>query len=74
MPIAPWSLELVIWGDFKLTAALSAKSIQNGETVTLDLTVPAGTPAGQQGNVLVYSIRDLAAGDYNSWPIVVDSK
>jgi hypothetical protein len=74
MPIAPWGLQLVIWGDFNLTASLSAKSIQNGEKVTLDLTVPAGTPAGKQGNVLVYSVRDLASGDYNSWPIVVDSK
>jgi hypothetical protein len=74
VPIQPWSLELVIWGDFNLTAALSAKSIQNGENVTLDVTVPVGTPAGKQGNVLVYSVRDLSTGDYNAWPIVVDSK
>jgi hypothetical protein len=73
-PLAPWTLQTVAYGDFNATPKLGATQIANGGTTTLTLSVPAGTPSGKAGLVLLYSIVDLKAGKYTYWPAVVQSQ
>ncbi len=70
--IPAWKLEAVAWGyGFTPTVSLEKATIKNGETIKATLTVPANAPAQSQGQAMIYSIRDLAAGEYNQWPITV---
>jgi hypothetical protein len=70
--IAPWKLEAVAWGyGFTPTAKLEKDTIANGETTKITITVPADAPPKAQGQAMVYSIRDLATGKYNQWPVTV---
>jgi hypothetical protein len=71
-PMPAWSLQTVAYGDFATTPSLGATTIANGGTTTLTLHVPASAKSGQQGDVLLWSIADLAGGRYNFWPAVVE--
>jgi hypothetical protein len=55
--------------DFDPVAHLSATTLNNGETATLTLTVPAGTGSGLFGTVFVYS----DAAQQVSWPITLST-
>lgn len=71
-PVADWSLDYdaVYYGEFEPAVELSAQTINNGQTVTLKLTVPAGTPAGQLGTAMMYS----GEGYGRFWPVSIRSK
>jgi hypothetical protein len=68
-PFDPWELSIDDYPlyDFVPEATLSATSIGNGGKVILKLTVPAGTPSGQIGGVLV----DSGPGYGRFWPVAV---
>jgi hypothetical protein len=55
--------------SFTPTAMLSASKLNNGGAATLTIGVPAGTPSGSQGWVLLYSMRGTL---YTSlWPVAI---
>ncbi len=56
--------------DFDPAATLSAATIQNGTTVTVTLTAPAGTPKGKIGAAYV------ASGQFGEhyWPVAIQVK
>ncbi len=64
--------------DFNTSPVLSGRTIKNGETVTLTLRVPAGTPPGKQTTVRVQSARgasvDGVTGFSNDWPLQIRSQ
>jgi hypothetical protein len=71
-PAAPWPLSTgpdFFGDDFDPIATLSAATIDNGGTVTLTLTVPAGASSGLFGTVFVYSDADQTV----SWPVTVET-
>ena len=69
---APWKLKVdpADVSDFDPSGTLSANAIQNGTTVTLTLTAPAGTPRGQVGAVYVAS----GAFGEHYWPVAIQVK
>lgn len=71
-PIADWPLDYdpEYYSEFVPDVMLSAPTINNSKTVTITLTVPAGTPAGQLGTAMVYS----GEGYGRFWPVTVRSK
>jgi hypothetical protein len=69
-PIPPWNLiAFPGYSTFTPTLALSASTIGNGQTATLKVTVPAGTPSQGYASVFVSSSR--AADDFNYWLVAV---
>jgi hypothetical protein len=68
-PMEAWSLSVddTTLYDFVPTWELGAETINNGQTATLKLTVPAGTPSGQIGGVA--AISGPGFGIY--WPVTV---
>lgn len=67
-PTAPWPvMAQADKVDFKPTVKFVAPTIQNGQTVEIELGVPMGTPAGSVGLARIYS--DATSGVY--WPIGV---
>lgn len=71
-PVADWALDVdaSYYGEFEPGVAWSSQTINNGKTVTLTLTVPAGTPPGRLGTAMVYS----GEGYGRFWPVSVWSK
>jgi hypothetical protein len=69
-PIPSWSLTAFPgYSTFTPTLALSASTIGNGQTATLKVTVPAGTPSQGYASVFVSSLR--APDDFNYWLVAV---
>ena len=69
---AAWKLKVdpADVSDFDPGGTLSANAIQNGTTVTLTLTAPAGTPRGQVGAVYIAS----GAFGEHYWPVAIQVK
>lgn len=67
-----WNLTLdpESYTEFVPDVALDKATINNGQTVKLTVTVPAGTPPGRLGAVVVYSGDDY----YRYWPVAVMSQ
>lgn len=72
-PMSDWKLDVYSFGDFDVGGTLGAKTIGNGGTTTLTLSVPKGTPPGKLGLALLYSYVDLDT-KFNYWPVVIQSK
>lgn len=69
-PLPPWSLQaFAASGTFVPTLQLSAATIGNGQTATLEVTVPSTASAQGYAAVIVSSSR--APGDFNYWPVAV---
>jgi hypothetical protein len=62
--------------DFVPAVSLSASRANDGDTVTLKLSVPADAPHGGVGVVYVYSYRSqaTAGADFSTWPVAVFAK
>jgi hypothetical protein len=70
-PVPDWALAYATdYGNFVPIVQFSAKTINNGKTVTLTLGVPAGTPKGKLGTAMIYS----GDGYGRFWPVSVWSK
>jgi hypothetical protein len=68
--VAPWALTLFPGpSSFTPTTVLGASMINNGQTTTLTLSVPAGTPSNGYAAIFVTSSR--SAADFTYWPIAV---
>jgi hypothetical protein len=68
--IPPWSLStLVGYATFQPTLTLGTATIDNGQTTTLKVGVPAGTPSQSFASVFVTSSRSPA--DFNYWVVAV---
>ncbi|MFO0589286.1 MAG: hypothetical protein U0441_17240 [Polyangiaceae bacterium] len=70
-PMADWALDYdaQYFSEFEPKVEMSAKTINNGTTVTVTLTVPPGTPKGRQGTAMIYS----GDGYGRFWPVTVFS-
>lgn len=55
------------WGDFVPVYELDRDTLNNGQTATLTLTVPAGTPSGSFGAALI----TVGDGEWRYWPVAV---
>jgi hypothetical protein len=67
---APWALTLFPGpSSFTPTTTLGASMINNGQTTTLTVTVPAGTPSNGYAAIFVTSSR--SAADFTYWPVAV---
>jgi hypothetical protein len=70
-----WSVGDSIWstsglGQYIPTLTWASPNLDNGESATLGVTVPAGAAAGSNGIVMLYS--DLPNSQiYSRWPVVV---
>jgi hypothetical protein len=72
-PIAPWKLQAFPYnGTVNVKSTLSASTINNGDQVTLTVTVPATAKSGDYATVLVYSRRSQT--DYHFWPVAITVK
>jgi hypothetical protein len=69
-PVPDWTLEAYPAPyTFTPTAKLSGSTMNNGVAATLTVGVPAGTPSGSQGWVLLYSAR---GNQYTAlWPVAI---
>jgi hypothetical protein len=69
-PVSPWSLTTFpALSTFTPTMTLGASTIDNGQTTTLIVGVPIGTPSGSYAAVFVTSSRSLT--DFTYWPVAV---
>jgi hypothetical protein len=72
VPVPAWPLTVgpdFFGDDFDPVSNLSATTLQNGQTATLTLTVPAGTGSGLFGTVFVYS----DANQDDGWPVTLQT-
>ncbi len=68
-PVPDWALswDADYYSEFKPGVELSAATINNGKSVTITITVPAGTPKGRLGTAMIYS----GDGYGRFWPVSV---
>ncbi|MBK8254908.1 MAG: hypothetical protein IPK82_19890 [Polyangiaceae bacterium] len=71
-PVDDWKLDYdgAYFGEFEPEVEFSGLTMNNGQSVTIKLTVPAGTPKGRLGTAMVYS----GPGYGRFWPVTVRSK
>jgi hypothetical protein len=72
-PTPAWSIQaFTAYASFTPTIKLSADTVDNGQTVTLQVTVPAGTPAQSFASIIVSSYASASTIDPTSyWPVAV---
>ncbi|HEY5242387.1 MAG TPA: hypothetical protein VIJ22_13000, partial [Polyangiaceae bacterium] len=69
-PVSAWGLSTFPGpSSFTPTAKLGATTIDNGQTVTLEVSVPMGTPSSSYASIFVTSSRSQT--DFTYWPIAV---
>ena len=68
-PTDDWQLTTRVVGSVHPVLVFGARTLNNGATTTLRLTLPTGATSGVTTTVWLYSRH--AAGDYHAWPIVV---
>lgn len=70
-PMLDWTIDYdaQYYSEFEPQVELSSKTINNGKTVEIKLTVPPGTPKGRQGTAMIYS----GEGYGRFWPVTVIS-
>jgi hypothetical protein len=75
-PEPAWAINIdAAGGSFQPVATLSsmvADRLTNGQTATLTLTIPAGTPSGSEAFMVVDSVRSVIGPDLRGWPLVID--
>ncbi len=67
--IPNWTLEVVTTGTAQWVHRLGARTMNNGMTTTLDITIPASAQSGTYEAFTLYSIRNRT--EYHVWPVVV---
>jgi hypothetical protein len=69
-PLPPWALSIFPGqASFTPKVHLGASTIGNGQTTTMTVTVPAGTPSMAYAAIFVTS--SLSPSDFTYWPIAV---
>jgi hypothetical protein len=68
-PIMPWTLQASAGGSFTPTFNLSSMTMNNGQTATLTVTVPAGTASQSYASVFITSYFSFT--DFNEWVVAV---
>jgi hypothetical protein len=72
-PVADWEISAYPSSfEFTPSASLSRARINNGQTVTLTIGVPAGTPSGTFGSVVIYSFLPGRLTEF--WPIGIQTQ
>ncbi len=75
VPTQPFSINAENYGPsllmatFNPTYSLSTDTLQNGQTAKLTISVPAGTPSGSVGQVVIYA--GLSDDNFGYWPLLV---
>jgi len=75
VPTQPFAINAENYGptllqaNFNPTFSINTDTLQNGETATLTISVPSGTPAGSIGEVVIYS--GLSDDNFGYWPLLV---
>jgi hypothetical protein len=72
-PLPDWQLGAIAGlSTFEPDLAVTAQTINNGGTVMLIVTVPAGTPSSSFASVNITSVNEMTGGGGgNNWPIAV---
>jgi hypothetical protein len=70
-PIQDWTIQTGVQATqgFNPTVTLSRQTINNGQTATLSVTVPAGT--APQNYAIIQLVSAFSMTDYHLWPIIV---
>ena len=66
-PTGRWNIFAQPTGPLMPTLSWTQNTISNGQSVTLQVTVPAGTPSGSETAIVVYSY-DGATQTEHAWP------
>ena len=66
-PIADWTIQASPWvGDYPIRPELDRYTLNNGQSASLQVTIPYATPPGTYGAVLVQALH---AVDSPAWPV-----
>jgi hypothetical protein len=66
-PVPAWSLQTYpypVQGQATASVTLGSSTLQNGQTTTLTVGMPAGTASGTYVDVIIYSMQN--ANDYTA--------
>ena len=67
--VPAWQLSTAVEGSLAATMKLSATTLNNGETSTLTVTVPASATAGTSARIILWSEHSVS--DYHAWVLDV---
>jgi hypothetical protein len=68
-PVSPWALSFFPFrGNFRPDVSLSTNSLDNGQTATLTVSVPVGTPSNSYVEILLTSQNQTQGA---IWPVAV---
>ena len=69
-PTSDWHLDVFPFqGNFNPGASFDKSTLNNGQTATLTLSIPANTPSGSYTSLIVISGHSMT--DYHYWPLAV---